>query len=325
LCRHPADWPSILARVTVTWDDDIDHIIAGDAAVGFASVTPSRGVVIMPMAPLGLRDREAGTVTITTSLGLPKKLVRLRKNPSVALAYHAREHGFSSSPLYVVLQGTAAVDPKPDREWLESITPEWERFLGPRKTGVLGRMLDIYYWERVAIHIQVRRVLVYDGTSAPPRVIGEDLPVGDPPPQSPPTGGAGPRVDTKKVAAHLDRLPHSLLGWVGSDGLPMVARVRGESSDGSGVRLTTTDGVLPAGGRRAGLTSHSFKKHMVGQEQRVHTGWLEVDADQASYAPHTKTGHNLPGSSTLFAVGAGVGMRPGYKKARQLGLVDQTS
>lgn len=303
------------------WDDDIDDIITGDAAVGFASVTPAGGVVIMPMAPLGLRDREAGTVTITTSLGLPKKLVRLRKNPSVALAYHAREHGFSGSPLYVVLQGTAAVDPTPDREWLESITPEWERFLGPRKTGVLGRMMDIYYWERVAIRIQVRRVLVHEGTPAPPRVMGEDLPSGDPSPQAPPSGGTGPRVDPKKVAAHLDRLPHSLLGWLGEDGLPMVARVRGVGGDESGVRLSTTDGVLPAGGRRAGLTSHSFQRHMVGQEQRVHTGWLEVDGDQAVYAPHTKAGHALPGSSTLFAVGAGVGMRPGYKKARQLGLV----
>jgi len=306
--------------VTVTWDDYIDDIITGDAAVGFASVTPAGGVVIMPMAPLGLRDREAGTVTITTSLGLPKKLVRLRKNPSVALAYHAREHGFSSSPLYVVLQGTAMVDPEPDREWLESITPEWERFLGPRKTGVLGRLMDIYYWERVAIRIQVRRVLVHDGTSAPPRVMGEDLPPGAPAPQSPPSGGTGPRVDTKKVTAHLDRLPHSLLGWVGADGLPMVARVRGLGDDQSGVRLTTTDGVLPAGGRRAGLTSHSFQRHMVGQEQRVHTGWLEVDGDRAIYAPHTKAGHALPGSSTLFAVGAGVGMRPGYKKAKELGL-----
>jgi len=306
--------------VTVTWDDYIDDIITGDAAVGFASVTPAGGVVIMPMAPLGLRDREAGTVTITTSLGLPKKLVRLRKNPSVALAYHAREHGFSSSPLYVVLQGTAMVDPEPDREWLESITPEWERFLGPRKTGVLGRLMDIYYWERVAIRIQVRRVLVHDGTSAPPRVMGEDLPSSAPAPQSPPSGGTGPRVDTKKVTAHLDRLPHSLLGWVGADGLPMVARVRGLGDDQSGVRLTTTDGVLPAGGRRAGLTSHSFQRHMVGQEQRVHTGWLEVDGDRAIYAPHTKAGHALPGSSTLFAVGAGVGMRPGYKKAKELGL-----
>lgn len=310
--------------MTVTWDDDIDEIIAGDAAVGFASVTPARGVVIVPMAPLGLRDRDAGTITITTSLGLPKKIERLRRNPSVALAYHAREHGESSSPLYVVVQGTAAVDTPPDRAWLESITPQWERFLGPRHTGLLGRLMDIYYWQRVAIRIQVRRVLVYDGTSAPPRVIGDDLPAGEPPSQSAPTGGTGPRVDTDKVATHLDRLPHSLLGWVGSDGLPMVARVRGEGVGEGGVRLVARDGQLPAGDRRAGLTAHSFHRHMVGQEQRVYTGWLEVDGNEVVYAPHSKAGHALPPSRPLFAVGAGPAMRPGYKQARRLGLTDPT-
>ena len=308
--------------MTVTWDDDIDEIIGGDAAVGFASITPARGVVIMPMAPLGLRNRDTGTITITTSLGLPKKLVRLRQNPSVALAYHAREHGESSSSLYVVAQGTATVDPQPDRAWLESITPQWERFLGPRHTGLLGRLMNIYYWQRVAIRIQVSRVLVYDGTSALPRVIGDDLPDGDPASQSAPTSGTGPRVDTDKVAAHLDRLPHSLLGWVGSDGLPMVARVRGEGVNEHGVRLVSRDGPLPAGERRAGLTAHSFHRHMVGQEQRVHTGWLEVDGDEAAYAPHTKAGHALPPSGALFAVGAGIGMQPGYKQARRLGLAD---
>jgi hypothetical protein len=310
--------------VTVTWDDEIDEIIGGDAAVGFASVTPARGVVIVPMAPLGLRDREAGTVTITTSLGLPKKLVRLRNNPSVALVYHAREHGFSRSPLYVVVQGTATVDAQPDRAWLESITPQWERFLGPRHTGVLGRLMDIYYWERVAIRIQVSRILVHDGESAIPRVIGEDLPADAPQPQSAPKKGAEPRVDPGKVAGHLDRLPHSLLGWVGSDGLPMVTRVRNAGLDESGVRLTATDCPLPAGGRRAGLTAHSFQQHMVGQEQRVHTGWLEVDGDEAVYAPHTKSGQAIPASRLLFAVGAGVGMRPGYRQARRLGLVEPT-
>lgn len=313
--------PSIVARVTVTWDDDIDEIIGGDAAVGFASVTPAKGVVIMPMAPLGLRDRDAGTVTITTSLGLPKKLVRLRQNPSVALAYHAREHGQSSSPLYVVAQGTATVDPGPDRDWLESITPQWERFLGPRHTGALGRLMHIYYWERVAIHIQVSRVLVYDGTPAPPRVIGDTLPATDPGSQSAPTGGTGPRVDTGKVAAHLDRLPHSLLGWVGSDGLPTMARVRAVGVGSDGVRLASIDGALPSGARRAGLTSHTFQRHMVGQEQRVHTGWLEVHGDEAVYAPHTKSGQAIPASKALFGVGVGVGMRPGYRKARQLGLI----
>jgi hypothetical protein len=60
---------------------------------------------------------------------------------------------------------------------------------------------------------------------------------------------------------------------------------------------------------------------MVGQEQRVHTGWLDVSGDEAVYAPHTATGYAVPTSRTLMAVGAGIGMRSGKRKARKLGLV----
>jgi hypothetical protein len=66
--------------------NDIDEILGGDLAAGVAYATPAKGVVITPMAPLGLRDREAGTVTVTTSLGLWKKVGRIRRNPSVAIA-----------------------------------------------------------------------------------------------------------------------------------------------------------------------------------------------------------------------------------------------
>jgi hypothetical protein len=306
--------------MTVQWDDEVDDIIAGDAAAGFASVTPAKGVVIMPMAPLGLRDRDAGTITVTSSLGLPKKLDRVRRNPAVAIAYHAREHGDSDSPLYVLVQGTAAVQERPDRAWLESITPQWDHFLGPRHGGAAGRLLDIYYWQRLAITVQVRRVVVYDGTSAPPRVIGEELPRQPPAPQAAPRQGSGPRVDTVKVVAHANRLPHTLLGWVGADGLPMVARVRCEGVQERGLALAGADAPLPPGGRRAGLTSHRFEQHMVGQEQRVHTGWLEADAAGAVYAPHTKAGYAMPRSQAVMVLAQAVGMRTGYRKARALGL-----
>lgn len=305
--------------MSVEWGDDVDEIIGGDAAAGFAYVTPARGVVTVPMAPLGIRDREAGTVTVNTSLGLPKKLDRLRSNPHVALSYHAREHGLSDRPEHVLVQGVATVDPEPDRAWLESITPEWERFLGKRHGGPLGKLMEVYYWERVAIRIAVTRVLVYDG-SGPARVIGAELPA-DPAPQAPPKNGSGPRTDVEKAVGHVQRLPHALLGWVGGDGLPMLARVSTTGGDERGVRLTTTDGPLPQGGRRAGLTAHRFNEHMVGQEQRVHTGWLDVSGDEAVYAPHTATGYAVPTSRTLMAVGAGIGMRSGKRKARKLGLV----
>ncbi len=109
----------------VTWSDEVDEILTGDLAAGFAYLTPAKGVVIAPMAPLALRDRYAGKVTLTTSLGLWKKLDRVRRNPGVAVAYHAREHGFSERPEFVLVQGRASFSSKPDRAWLEAITPNW--------------------------------------------------------------------------------------------------------------------------------------------------------------------------------------------------------
>ena len=78
------------------WSDADDAIIGGDLTAALAYVTPAGGAVATPVAPIGLRDREAGTVVFTTSLGFGRKLERIRANPRVALAYHAREHGFAA-------------------------------------------------------------------------------------------------------------------------------------------------------------------------------------------------------------------------------------
>ena len=59
---------------------------------------------------------------------------------------------------------------------------------------------------------------------------------------------------------------------------------------------------------------------MVGQEQRIHTGWLEVEGDRAVYAPHTRTGYRLPASKTLFTIGSIMATRAGIGKARERGL-----
>jgi len=302
------------------WTDEIDEILAGDLAAGFAYLTPAKGVVITPMAPLGLRDREAGTVTLSTSLGLWKKLDRVRRNSGVAVAYHAREYGLTDKPGFVLVQGRASFDPEPDREWLESITPEWDRFLGPRLGGIRGKMLNVYYWERVAIEIQVERIVSWPETEATgtPAIYGEVRPA-RPPPQKPPKGGTGPRESTEKVAAYVERLPHTLLGWCGTDGMPEVAPVTGASASEGGVELEVPAGTVPEGDRRAGLTSHWFKPRMVGQEQRIHTGWLEGSNGKVIYAPHTKAGYRLPPSKTLMTIGS-ASLATRMKKARAAGI-----
>ncbi len=179
----------------IDWTDDVDEILASDLAAGFAYLTPAKGVVISPMAPLALRDREAGTVTLTTSQALWKKLERVRRNPGVAVAYHAREHGLTDRPGFVLVQGRASFPETADRAWLESITPEWERFLGPRATGLAGRLMNVYYWDRVPITIHVERIVAYpdDAAAREPRVFGAPAPQ-PAPPQDPPRGGTAPRV-----------------------------------------------------------------------------------------------------------------------------------
>lgn len=304
----------------VTWDDAAEEIIRGDLAAAFGYLTPARGVVVVPMAPMGLGDRDAGTLLVSTSLGLPKKLLRLRADPSVALGYHAREHSSATARTHLLAQGTATVADRPDRAFLESITPDFERSLGPRRTGLWDRWLDVYYWQRVTITVDLARLVACPGDGRPVTVTGAALPA-DPAPQRPPNGGTGPRVDVAKVAGHAQRLPHTLLGWVGGDGLPVLARVRVEGVDAAGLRLRSEDLPLPQGGRRAGLTSHEFRRHLVGQEQRVHTGWLEVDGDRAVYAPHTRSGYRMPPSKLLMDTLTGPLMRRGMRRARKDGLV----
>jgi hypothetical protein len=59
---------------------------------------------------------------------------------------------------------------------------------------------------------------------------------------------------------------------------------------------------------------------MIGQEQRIQTGWLDVEGGRVTYSGHTKAGYKLPASSFLFTFAAGAGTRTGIRKARERGL-----
>src|SRR5918999_5476397 len=103
--------PSVVMSL-VAWPDGADEVIGGDQVVALASVTPAKGVVLTPLTNFGLRDRAAGTLTaVNTSIGIWKKLERMRRNPRIALAYHTRAHGFSNRPEFVLVQGTATLLP----------------------------------------------------------------------------------------------------------------------------------------------------------------------------------------------------------------------
>src|SRR5205807_8847044 len=105
--------------MAASWPDGVDRIIDGDMTAALAYVTPAGGCVVTAVAPIGLRDRERGAVGFTTSLGLSRKLERIRREPRIALAYHTRKHGFAEDPRYGLVQGDADITLQPAQRYPE--------------------------------------------------------------------------------------------------------------------------------------------------------------------------------------------------------------
>jgi hypothetical protein len=308
----------------VTWPVDVDAILDGDLTGALSYVTPAGGAVVTPVSPIGLRDREAGTVTFTTSLGLGKKLERIERNPNVALAYHAREHGFASGAQYVLVQGNASAKRTPDRDYLENVVrPRAERFMGPAKEGRIfwDRWLREYYSVRIPVFIQVERIVVWPDLrcEGEPTVFGSPRPAGSPPSQDPPAKGTAPRVDASRAGRRLQDLEHLLLGFVESDAFPTVVPVEVRGGEDEGIRVEAAEGLLASGARRAGLLGHQYGHQLLGMRVRQYTGWLEV-ADRGGarglYSPHTEQGFRAPPNKTLLLLANGFIAKQGVRRAR---------
>jgi hypothetical protein len=301
------------------WPDAIDDVIGGDLTAALAYITPAGGAVVTAVAPIGLRDRSAGTVSFTTSLGFGRKLERIEKDPRVALAYHAREHGHSESSRYVLVQGDATVIKEPDADYLDFIGRQATPFMGPPKRGAFwDRWLSAYYADRVPVHVTVHRIVSWPDLrcSGEPEVHGAPLP--DPPSaQKPPAKGTGPRVDALRAGRALGKLAHQLIAFRGGDGYPVVVPVRVGESDGGGVGIECAAALLPEGGRRAGMLAHEYQSKLIGLAARQHTGWMEVGDGRALYAPHTSSAFRAPANKTLLLLGNGFLARRGLKQAQR--------
>jgi hypothetical protein len=307
--------------MTVHWSDEVDAILDGDHALMLAYATPAKGVVLLPVSNFAVLDREAGTVaSVNTSVGAWKKLERIRRNPQVALAFHTREHGATGRPEYVLVQGTASIGASVE-DYPSTILDVWERFEPWADQHPLWKRWRRVYALRIAIEVAVERVLVWPdlGCRGALEVQGTPLPPDPPAPQAQPKKGTAPRIGQGRAADKAASLPHTLLGWVGADGFPLAVPVEVAGSDERGILLDAATGLVPPGGRRAGLTAHWFSRSVIGQNQRKHTGWLEA-GEELVYAPHTQSNYRLPGSKPLFKLVSGGFTRLGLRGARRAGF-----
>jgi hypothetical protein len=292
------------------WSDADDAILGGDLTAALGCVTHAGGVVVTPVAPIGLRDRDAGTVLFTTSLGFGRKLARIDRDPRVALAFHARDHGFATGSRYVLVQGTARYDATPDPTVLADVVrPASTRFMGPPATSAFwDRWLAAYYADRVLVTIDVHRVICWPDLrcAGTPEVTGAPLPTAALDSQRAPRNGTGPRLDVARAARRLDALDHRLLGYVAADGFPVIVAVGIKGPTARGIMVS---GPVPPGSRRAGLLGHSYRPRLIGLQTRQHTGWLS----DGSYAPHTESGFRAPPNKTLLLLANGLMARRGQR------------
>jgi hypothetical protein len=211
---------------------------------------------------------------------------------------------------------------EPDPRYMDRMRESFELYAGGNPKG--GLLWDRWlrgWHHRVGIELDVKRVLVWSqlDCAGEPEVHGVPLP-GPAAPQRPPKNGTAPRLDHVKAARKASRRPHVLLGWTGADGFPVVVPVSVEGAEERGIRVRSPDGVVPPGGRRAGLTAHWFGDYNVGQDQQIHTGWMEADGSTVVYAPHTKTGYRMPDSKLAYRVLAGGATLIGQRRGRKRGF-----
>lgn len=306
--------------MAVAWDDELEALFAADLTVALGYRTPAAGIVVQAVAPIGLHDREKGTLGFTTSLGFSKKLERLALDPRVAMAFHAREHGRSSSTRYVLAQGTARVIERPSDQEREVVRANATAYLGAPKQGLLwDYWLREYYVSRVPVEVTVTRIVAWptlDAAGAPDVVFGEPVGSEQAAAQRAPGNGTGPRVDVERAARRLRATAHTLLGYAGSDGAPVIVPVGLVNEDPATGFVLSAGSSLPTGGRRAGLLGHSYGAQLIGLHTRQHTGWLEVGDDGAVYAPHTEAGYRTPASKTLQLLINGALAKQGMRASR---------
>ena len=312
--------PAGFALQPVSWPDEVDEILAGDLVVAVGSPTPRGGVVLNTVTPLGMRDRGAGTVTFTTSLGFGRKLERIAADPRIAVAYHTRQHGHSDRRGIVLVQGVASVRVDYSQAAREQLAQQAAEHIGQVARGRFWNWwLEVYYQDRVHVDVKAHRIMWWPSGSprAEPVVLGAPLPEHAPESQPPPREATTPRVSMARVRRSTTR-PHQVLGFVQADGMPFVVPVSVSSAVDNALVIANDAQLLPRGGRRAGFLAHEFRAELIGLSTATHTGWLAVE-DEALWTPHTRHGFVAPPNKTLLLIANGAAARWGYRQALRHG------
>ena len=254
-------------------------IIDGYRTCEFATIGKDGVPIAWPTC--ALYDVDRGTITVTTSIGLPTKAFNVRRNPRVSLLFSDPTGTGLADRRQVFVQGDAScpdeivTSPAGFEDYWRRL---FERQPSGRKYGANGatrRLMDWYYMRLV---ITVTPDLVE--MRAPAQTAA---PVAR-------HGGIGAGDDRARVLRELSGYPSSVLSWRDETGSPRSARVLA-TVDVDGQVVLTSNEPLVAG--PASLLSHSHNDKLAALRSFVARGRVESGADGWTFVPD----RYVPGSA----------------------------
>ena len=243
--------PGYGCHMPVSWSEEIDAVLGGDLTAALTYLTPAGGAVATCVAPVGLRDRQAGWVGFTTSLGVRQEAGPDRARPTCGAGVPRPRARDLPQPALCPGPGSGRDRPDPDEALLTLVWDQAVGVLGPAKRGRLfwDRWLREYYAVRVPVLVHLDRIMAWPDLrcAGRPEVLGTPAPLEPPAPQAPPKGGTGPRLNSAKAARRCRVKRHQLLAYRGADGYPVTIPVQVQGAGPDGMRLRAVPGLLPPG------------------------------------------------------------------------------
>src|SRR3954469_20210834 len=186
--------------------------------------------IVWPVTPYFRADE--GCIDVTTGVGYPKKADDAARNPRVALLFSdPTGSGIPDAPM-VLVQGTARVDDRANRERYEREMAEKLPALHALAPGGPLKRLFSWYYDRIYLHVRPERVYVWphgDVATEPTLYDAHVDEVRSGHNEEPEEGHVPPEGGIEVWDPRLDRLGRddlsAGLAFVGPDGFPFAVRV----------------------------------------------------------------------------------------------------
>lgn len=142
---------------------DVEAVLRSFYTCEFTTLNARGEPLTWPVEPFF--DAAAGEVVATASIAFPVKALNARRNPRVALLYSDPTGSGLGDPPAVLIQGDARVaesrewTPRSEEQFKLSVLrqPDSRKFIA----NPLARRLFTFYFQRLTITVQPRRILVW--------------------------------------------------------------------------------------------------------------------------------------------------------------------